>query len=214
MAQPFREMFQDLGLIGIFRGITPAEAGNVIAAAVASGLRIVEVPLNSPEALQSIKMLAKRFDEQILVGAGTVISVTDVDKVAAAGGRLVVTPYARPELVERAKQRGLVAVPGAMTPTEMAAMYDCGADAVKIFPAESISPAGVKAIRAIVPNDLFLVPVGGVSLDNMAAYLSAGADGFGVGSTLYRPGDDSRAVARKAAQFVAFMQKQKQRIVS
>lgn len=207
MTQNFRKSFQALGLIGIFRGITPAEVEDVVMAAVDSGLRIVEVPLNSPQALHSIEKLAKRFGEQITVGAGTVVTVDDVDTVARAGGRLIVTPYARPEVVERAKVLGLVAIPGAMTPTEVFTMHQCGADAVKVFPAEIISPKGLKALRVVAPDDLFLIPVGGIGLENMADYLGAGADGFGLGSAIYRPGDDIASIARKATEFVEYMQK-------
>ena len=210
MTQNFRQTFQALGLIGIFRGITPSDAEAVIAAAVDSGLRIVEVPLNSPQALRSIERLVKRFGEQIIVGAGTVVTVDDVDCVARAGGRLIVTPYARPEVVRRAKELGLAAAPGAMTPTEVFAMYHCGADAVKIFPAEIMSPPGIKALRVVAPGDLFLIPVGGIGLANMADYLAAGADGFGLGSAIYRPGDDSASVARKTTKFVKYMGKMKQ----
>lgn len=209
MTQNFRKSFQALGLIGIFRGITPAEVEAVVMAAVDSGLRIVEVPLNSPQALHSIEKLAKRFGEQIIVGAGTVVTVDDVDTVARAGGRLIVTPYARPEVVERAKALGLVAVPGAMTPTEVFTMHHCGADAVKVFPAEIMSPQGLKSLRVVVPGDLFLIPVGGIGLENMADYLAAGADGFGLGSAIYRPGDDIASVARKTTEFVKYMQKMK-----
>lgn len=212
MTLNFQKTFQALGLIGIFRGITPAEVEAVVMAAVDSGLRIVEVPLNSPQALNSIEKLAKRFGEQIIIGAGTVVTVADVDAVARSGGRLVVTPYARPEVVEKAKSLGLVAVAGAMTPTEVFAMHHCGADAVKIFPAEIMSPQGLKALRVVVPDDLLLIPVGGVGLENMVDYLAAGADGFGLGSAIYRPGDDIASVARNTTQFVKFMQKMKPRI--
>ncbi len=212
MMQNFRKSFQALGLIGIFRGITPSEAESMITAAVDSGLRIIEVPLNSPQALHSIERLARRFGEQIIVGAGTVVTVDDVDTVARAGGGLIVTPYARPEIVARAKELGLVAIPGAMTPTEVFTMHQCGADAVKIFPAEIISPQGLKALRVVAPGDLCLIPVGGIGLENMADYLAAGADGFGLGSAIYRPGDDSASVARKTAEFVKYMQKMKQGI--
>jgi 2-dehydro-3-deoxyphosphogalactonate aldolase len=209
MTLNFQKTFQALGLIGIFRGITPAEVEAVVMAAVDSGLRIVEVPLNSPQALHSIEKLAKRFGEQIIIGAGTVITVADVDAVARSGGRLVVTPYARSEVVEKAKTLGLVAVPGAMTPTEVFAMHHCGADAVKIFPAEIMSPQGLKALRVVVPDDLLLIPVGGVGLENMVDYLAAGADGFGLGSAIYRPGDDIDSVARNTTEFVRFMKKMK-----
>ncbi|MGK2907902.1 MAG: 2-dehydro-3-deoxy-6-phosphogalactonate aldolase [Desulfuromonadales bacterium] len=206
MKNRFSRFFREMPLVGIFRGITPIEVEDVVGAAIENGIRIVEVPLNSPDALLSIERLVKRFGNDVISGAGTVTSVAEVLAVAKAGGQIVVTPYARGVVVKKAKELGLVAIPGAMTPTEIAEMYDCGADGVKIFPAEMVTPTAIKALRAVLPAALPLVPVGGISLENMAAYLNAGASGFGLGSALYRPGDSPASVAVKAATYVRRMQ--------
>jgi len=205
MNSDFQELFLKSGLIGIFRGIHPAEALDIVGAVLEKGLSIVEVPLNSPEPLTSIRLLSETFAGSALVGAGTVTSVAQVEAVAEAGGRLIVTPYARVDVVKRAKQLGLFAVPGALTPTEIAAMDEAGADAVKIFPADMVSPAVLKGLRAVLPADLLLIPVGGISLDNMEAYMAAGAAGFGLGSSLYRAGADPEQVAAKAESFLNHM---------
>ena len=205
MKNRFLQVFQTMPLIGIFRGVTPVEVESVVGAAIENGIRIAEVPLNSPEALLSIERLAQRFGADAIVGAGTVTTVAEVLAVAKAGGQIIVTPYARGLVVEKAKELGLIAVPGALTPTEIAEMHACGADAVKIFPAEMVAPAIVKAMRAVLPATLPLLPVGGINLENMAAYLDAGANGFGLGSALYRPGDSAASVAKNAASFVQHM---------
>jgi 2-dehydro-3-deoxyphosphogalactonate aldolase len=201
----FTHFFKIMPLIGILRGIEPNEAVAVADAVVDCGLRIVEVPLNSPQALFSIEQLAKRFGQEVMIGAGTVISVPEVIAVAEAGGELIVTPYARGAIVKKAKELGLTAIPGALSPTEIAEMAECGADAVKIFPAEMATPAVVKAMRAVLPVQLPLIPVGGIDSGNMAAYWQAGANGFGLGSALYRPGDPADRVAQNAAVLVARM---------
>jgi len=198
----FKEWLSQSGLIGIFRGVQPDEVVDVVGAAINKGLSIVEVPLNSPEPLRSIQTLSQAFSGKALVGAGTVTSVEEVDAVAEADGKLIVTPYARTEVVIHAKKLGLFAVPGALTPTEISAMYAVGADAVKIFPAEMMMPTVLKGLRAVLPSQLLMIPVGGISLDNMAAYTSAGANGFGLGSSLYRVGDNAESVALKAESFV------------
>ncbi len=201
----FKELFSSTGLIGIFRGITPTESTDIVGGAISTGLSIVEVPLNSPDPLTTIRTLSETFSESALVGAGTVTCVAEVEAVAAAGGRLIVTPYARVDVVRRAKQLGLYAVPGALTPTEIASMHDAGADAVKIFPADMMPPAVLKGLRAVLSPEILLVPVGGISLDNMESYMDAGAAGFGLGSSLYRPGTGRDPVAEKAESFVQHM---------
>ena len=203
MTNFFSQSFKTSGLIGIFRGIQPNEAVEIVGGAVEKGLSIVEVPLNSPNPFASIKALAETFAGKALVGAGTVTSVAEVEAVADAGGQLIVTPYARVEVVKRAKELGLYAAPGALTPTEIAAMYDAGADAVKIFPADLMGPEILKGLRAVLPPDLLLVPVGGISLENMKTYIAAGASGFGLGSSLYRAGDSAASVAERAERFLA-----------
>lgn len=205
MNRRFSQVFQEMPLVGIFRGVPPDEVEAVVGAAIENGIRIAEVPLNSPDALLSIARLVKRFGTDTIVGAGTVTTVAEVLAVAKAGGQLIVTPYARGLVVEKAKELGLIAIPGALTPTEIAEMYACGADAVKLFPAEMVTSAIIKALRAVLPATLQLLPVGGINLENMAAYLEAGANGFGLGSALYRPGDSAANVAKKAATFVQRM---------
>lgn len=205
MKNVFKQSFKESGLIGIFRGITPEEAIPVVGSAIDKGLCIVEVPLNSPDPLISINRLSETFRGKAIVGAGTVTSVAEVEAVAAAGGQLIVTPYARVDVVQKAKDLGLFAAPGALTPTEIAAMYDAGADAVKIFPADLMGPAVLKGLRAVLPKDLLLVPVGGISLDNMETYVTSGAAGFGLGSSLYRAGDSAGCVGDRAEAFLKHM---------
>lgn len=215
METRFSLIFKEMALIGIFRGVTPVEAESVVGAAIEKGIRIAEVPLNSPEPLISIERLVKQFGDDVIVGAGTVTTVAEVIAVANAGGQIVVTPYARSAVVKKAKELGLAAVSGALTPTEIVEMYDCGADAVKVFPAELTSPTVIKALRAVLPSLLQLVPVGGISIENMAAYVNAGANGFGLGSALYRAGDSADRVAEKATTFVRRMKElsEKQKII-
>jgi 2-dehydro-3-deoxyphosphogalactonate aldolase len=190
-------------LIAILRGITPAEAIPVGEALMAAGLRVIEVPLNSPEPCRSIAALAERFAGRAVIGAGTVMTAGDVEAVAAAGGRLIVMPHADLAVVRAAKAAGLWCTPGVATPTEAFAALAAGADALKLFPAEMITPAVVKALRAVLPKSTRVIPVGGISAANIPAYRAAGADAFGIGSTLYSPGKSPSAVARDAAALVS-----------
>ena len=185
-------------LVAILRGIRPDEVEAVGDALVAAGLRIIEVPLNSPEPFDSIARLARRFDDQVLIGAGTVMRPADVGRVADLGGRLIVTPHADPALVRAAKARGMVAMPGFFTPAEAFALLDAGADALKLFPAEGGSPAMLRALRAVLPPGTMVLPVGGMDAGTMVAWRDAGAAGFGIGSAIYRPGDTAAIVAGKA----------------
>jgi 2-dehydro-3-deoxyphosphogalactonate aldolase len=205
MAQTLAKAMAQLPLIAILRGLTPAEAPAIGQALVASGFALIEVPLNSPEPLQSIQALSALFP-QALIGAGTVLNVQQVNDVHAAGGRLVVSPNFNPAVVARALALGMVVLPGVATPTEAFAAIEAGANGLKLFPAEMISPATVKALRAVLPKDLALMPVGGITPENMAAYLAAGATGFGLGSALYAPGRSAQAVQEKAAQFAQSFQ--------
>jgi len=189
-----------LPLIAILRGLTPAEAPAVGEALVGSGFAIIEVPLNSPEPLQSIAALAAQLP-QTLIGAGTVLNAQQVKDVHAAGGRLVVAPNFNPAVVAQALALNMVVLPGVATPTEAFAALDAGAHGLKLFPAEMITPATVKALRAVLPQTAALLPVGGITPDNMAAYLAAGANGFGLGSALYAPGKSASAVQLQAAAF-------------
>src|SRR6202163_1507974 len=189
-----------LPLIAVLRGITPAEIDAVGAALIDSGFLILEVPLNSPDPFDSISRLEHRFGERCLTGAGTVIKVADVARVAAAGGKLIVMPHADVGIVREAKRLGMLCVPGVATPTEAFAALEAGADGLKMFPAEQLSPAVLKAWRAVLPNDALVFPVGGIRPDTMAPYWAVGANGFGTGSNLYQPGAAPDAVRVVAAQ--------------
>lgn len=190
-------------LVAILRGLKPEEAEGIGAALVDAGLRVIEVPLNSPAPLQSVARLAARFGDRALIGAGTVRRAAEVDAVADAGGRLIVTPHADPAVVRAAKARGLIAMPGFFTPTEAFALLDAGADGLKLFPAEQSSPAALRAVRAVLPPGTLVAPVGGIGPANMAAWRDAGAAGFGIGTAIYRPGDDAQTVAQKARALLA-----------
>ena len=200
-AQTLAQAMAQLPLIAILRGLTPAEAPAIGEALVTSGFAIIEVPLNSPEPLQSIAELTRQFP-QTLIGAGTVLNVQQVNDVHAAGGRLVVAPNFNPAVVAQALALNMVVLPGVATPTEAFASLDAGAHGLKLFPAEMITPATVKALRAVLPKTAALMPVGGITPDNMAAYLAAGASGFGLGSALYAPGKSAQAVQQQAQAFV------------
>jgi len=190
-------------LIAILRGVRPEEAGAIAGALEAAGIAIVEVPLNSPRPLESIALLARDFGGRMLVGAGTVTTVSEVASVADAGGRLLVTPHADPSLVVAAKARGMLAVPGFFTPGEAFALLAAGADGLKLFPAEAASPAVLRALRAVLPEGTMVLPVGGMDAGSIPAWRAAGAAGFGIGSAIYRPGDDAAAVGAKARGLVA-----------
>ncbi|MGI4946856.1 MAG: 2-dehydro-3-deoxy-6-phosphogalactonate aldolase [Janthinobacterium lividum] len=193
-------------LVAILRGIRPDEAEAVGEVLVAAGLHIIEVPLNSPDPMDSIARLQRRFGDIALIGAGTVRSAANVEAVAAAGGRLIVTPHADPAVVRAAKAHGLLAVPGCFTPTEAFAMLDAGADALKLFPAEGGSPAMLRAMLAVLPHGTMVLPVGGMEAGTLAPWRAAGAVGFGIGSAIFKPGDAAAAVATKAARLVAALQ--------
>jgi 2-dehydro-3-deoxyphosphogalactonate aldolase len=190
-------------LIAIVRGVTPGEAEGIGQAIYEAGIRIIEVPLNSPEPLDSIKRLAQRFGDRMLVGAGTVFTPANVEDVHAVGGRLIVSPHFNPAVVRAAVQAGMVACPGYFTPTEAFAALDAGATALKLFPAEAASPDVLKAQRAVIPADVPVMIVGGVKPDNMAGWLAAGASGFGLGGGLYQPGQSPEDTLDKARAYLA-----------
>ena len=190
-----------LPLIAILRGLTPAEAPTIGQALVDSGFAFIEVPLNSPDPLASIRALTDMFP-QTLIGAGTVLNTAQVQQVHAAGGRLIVAPNFQPAVVAQALQLGMVVLPGVVTPSEAFAAIEAGAHGLKLFPAELITPTVLKALRAVLPPSMPLLPVGGITPDNMAAYRAAGASGFGLGSALYAPGRTAEQVRRQAATFV------------
>jgi 2-dehydro-3-deoxyphosphogalactonate aldolase len=190
-----------LPLIAILRGVKPDEASAIGEALLGAGFVAIEVPLNSPEPLKSIRLLAESLGERALIGAGTVRDPDDVERIFAAGGRLIVMPHGDPAVIHAAKQRGMFCIPGVATPTEAFAALDGGADALKLFPAEALPPAVVKAWRAVVPAKHWLLPVGRITPETMAPYLTAGANGFGLGSALYKAGLTPDQVASKARAF-------------
>jgi 2-dehydro-3-deoxyphosphogalactonate aldolase len=185
-------------LVAILRGVKPDEVEAIGDALLAADIPVLEVPLNSPEPLESIRRLAARFGDRALVGAGTVTDPADCARIAAAGGRLIVTPHADPAVVRAAKAAGMVCVPGFFTPGEAFALLAAGADGLKLFPAEAASPAVLKAMLAVLPKGTAVLPVGGMDATTIPAWRAAGAAGFGIGSAIYRPGDDAAAVAAKA----------------
>lgn len=190
-------------LVAILRGVRPDEVEGIAAALEASGIAIIEVPLNSPDPLDSIARLARSFGSRLLIGAGTVMTEGQVSQVAAAGGKLIVTPHADVAVTRAAKQQGLFAVPGFFTPTEAFALLAAGADALKLFPAEGTRPEVLRAMRAVLPAGTAVLPVGGIDASNMTAWHVSGAAGFGIGSAIYKPGDTPAVVADKAKRLVA-----------
>lgn len=198
----FAAALRSVPLIGILRGLQPEEALPVGQALAGTGWTLIEVPLNSPEPLQSIAAMAAALP-QALVGAGTVLSSKEVRNVHAAGGQLVVSPNFNADVVRQALRLGMVCLPGVMTATEAFAALQAGASGLKLFPAEMVTPAVVRALRAVLPAEAWLLPVGGITFENMGSYRSAGASGFGIGSALYQPGMAAREVAENAMKFIA-----------
>jgi 2-dehydro-3-deoxyphosphogalactonate aldolase len=190
-------------LVAILRGVQPAEAESICDALERAGICIVEVPLNSPSPLESISILSRSFGSRMLIGAGTLTDPSQVGEVAAAGGRLIVTPHADTAIVRTAKEAGLFAFPGFFNPTEAFALLQAGADAIKLFPAEVLGPTMLKALLAVLPKSTIVIPVGGVDANQVALWMAAGALGLGVGSSVYKPGDDARIVEGKARALVA-----------
>ncbi|WP_243368737.1 2-dehydro-3-deoxy-6-phosphogalactonate aldolase [Microvirga solisilvae] len=193
----------DLPLVAILRGLRPDAAEAVGFALVEAGFRIIEVPLNSPEPFRSIEILAKAMPADVLVGAGTVLSPELADGVKDVGGKLIVMPHADTDVIRRAKEHRMLCAPGVATPTEAFAALKAGADAIKIFPAEAIPPAVVKAWRAVLPKETIVLPVGGIKPDNMKPYVDAGADGFGLGSALFTPAMSVEEIGRNARAFAS-----------
>jgi 2-dehydro-3-deoxyphosphogalactonate aldolase len=202
----FTSWLEPLPLVAILRGVRPEEAAAIGRALAAEGFRIIEVPLNSPNPFDSIGRLAAALGDGVLVGAGTVVDPADVPRVAGSGGRLVVAPNADQGVVAAARESGMHALPGFATPTEAFAMSAAGADGLKLFPAEASPPAVLKAMKSVLPAGLPILPVGSITPEAMADYRTAGAAGFGLGSALYRAGDEPAAVAGRAARFRAAWQ--------
>ncbi len=193
----------DIPLVAILRGITPAEAKAVGLLLVEAGYRYLEVPLNSPQPYESIAIMAETVGQMACVGAGTVTTEAQVHQVVAAGGQLIVSPNADPAVIRLSARLGLISLPGVVTPSEAFAALHAGAAGLKLFPSEMISPAAVKALRAVLPAQIALLPVGGIQADpaQMRQYLQCGAQGFGLGSGLYRPGISLATLHERATRY-------------
>jgi len=199
----FDAAFARCPLIAILRGVKPDEVEAIGEALVEAGFTLIEVPLNSPDPLDSIGRLADRLKGRAVVGAGTVLTTADVAAVAEAGGTMIISPNTNVEVVAAAAGAGLVSLPGFATPSEAFAALAAGAAALKLFPAEAASPAVLKALGAVVPAGTRLLPVGGIAPDNMTPWLAAGAAGFGLGSALYKPGMAASEIGDRARAFIA-----------
>lgn len=191
------------GLIAILRGLRPEEAAAIGTVLYDAGFRVIEVPLNSPEPYESIRILRSTLSADCLIGAGTVLTPEQVEQVKAAGGQVIVMPHSDPKVLRAAKAAGLYLSPGVATPTEAFAALAEGAHVLKMFPAEQMGPAVVKAWLAVLPAGTVLVPVGGITPDNMAVFVEAGVKGFGLGSGLFKPGLTADEVAERAKAYVA-----------
>jgi 2-dehydro-3-deoxyphosphogalactonate aldolase len=198
----FDAAFARCPLIAILRGVTPHEVVGIGEALFDAGFRLIEVPLNSPDPLDSIARLSKAFAGRAVIGAGTVLRVAEVAQVRAAGGTMIVSPNTNLEVIAATRKSGLVSLPGIATPSEAFAALDAGATALKLFPAEGANPAVLKAMRAVLPAGVRVLPVGGIAPDSMAPWLEAGAAGFGIGSALYSPGLAPDQVAIRARRFI------------
>lgn len=198
----FDTAFADLPLVAILRGVTPEEVEPIGEALVEAGFTMIEVPLNSPSPLASVEALARALGGRAMIGAGTVLRVKDVVAVRDAGGRMVISPNTNTDVIAASVAAGMASLPGYFTPSEAFAALAAGATALKLFPAEAASPAALRAQRAVLPRDVPVLAVGGVAPDGMALWRAAGADGFGLGSALYKPGATAAEVAAAARAFV------------
>ena len=203
--QDFQRHFADCPVVAIIRGVTPAEVEDIGEALFEGGIRIIEVPLNSPKPLDSIARLAKRLGDRALVGAGTVLSAKQVAQVGDAGGRIIVSPNTNVDVIAATAAAGLISSPGYFTPSEAFMAIGAGAHVLKLFPAEAASPAVLRAQKAVLPKDVPVLVVGGVQPVSVRAWLDAGADGFGLGSAVYRPGQSAEETLAKAKAFLAAM---------
>lgn len=203
IAEKLARALAALPLVAILRGLRPEEAVEIGESLFDAGFRLIEVPLNSPDPFKSIALLAERFGEEAVIGAGTVLEPAAVARLEAAGGELVVMPHSAAAVIKAAKAMGLACLPGVVTPTEAFAALANGADALKLFPAEILPPVAVKAMLAVLPKGTGLFPVGGIEPASMAPYVAAGAKGFGLGSALYKPGMSPAEAGERAQAFVA-----------
>ena len=199
----FQQYLGECPLIAIIRGVRPDEAEAIGDAIYEGGIRIVEVPLNSPDPLQSIERLARRLGERMLVGGGTVLTPDDVRRVRDAGGRIIISPSTNPDVIAQTAAEGMISCPGYFTPSEAFAAVDAGATALKLFPAEGASPEVLKAQLAVLPRDVPVLAVGGITPDNMQPWIDAGAAGFGLGGGLYKAGQSAAETLDKARAYVA-----------
>jgi 2-dehydro-3-deoxyphosphogalactonate aldolase len=198
-----KDAMQHCGLIAILRGIRPDEVAAIGLALYRAGFRVIEVPLNSPQPFESIRILRATLAADCVVGAGTVLSTAQVAEVKNAGGEIIVMPHSDVKVIAAAKQAAMACAPGVATLTEAFAALAAGADALKMFPAEQLNPSVVKAWRAVIPGDVALIPVGSITPANMAPFVAAGASGFGLGSALYKPGLSAMQVGQNADEFIA-----------
>ena len=203
MSEHIRDYLKQCPLVGIIRGVTPDDVEAIGAAIFDAGIRIIEVPLNSPDPLASIRKLSASLGDRALIGAGTVLDPGQVDEVKEAGGRLIVSPSTDPAVIRASVAAGLISCPGYFTPSEAFTAIAAGAQALKFFPAEAATPAVLRAQKAVLPNDVPVIVVGGVTPDSMRSWLDAGADGFGLGSGLYSPSQSPAVTAEKARAYVA-----------
>lgn len=201
-----KEQLERFPFIAIIRGIQPAEALACAGVLIEAGFRLIEVPLNSPDPYKSIGAMVGQFGDRAVFGAGTVTSALQVEEVHRAGGRLIISPHCDVEVIQATKKLGLISIPGVVTPTEAMTALKAGADALKLFPTEIVSPSAVKAMRAIVPAGTLLLPVGGIEATNWQPYFNASANGFGLGSSLYKPGISSKELQKRADAFAASWQ--------
>ena len=199
----FRQAITAMPVVAILRGVRSEEVIAVAQGIYDAGIRVIEVPLNSPDPLASIENLATHFGHDAIIGAGTVLSSHDVARCRDAGAKIIVSPNMNVEVIRATTAAGMISAPGCMTPTEVFTALDAGAHAVKLFPGEMVTAAAVKGFRAVLPNDTILLVVGGMSADTVASYRSAGADGFGIGSAIYRAGITAAEAGANAAKFVA-----------
>ncbi|NLR76807.1 2-dehydro-3-deoxy-6-phosphogalactonate aldolase [Leeia aquatica] len=205
----FEQAWQQLPMVAILRGITPDEAIPMADMLYAAGWRMLEVPLNSPDPLNSIHRLLSHCGDRMLVGAGTVLEVDQVQQLAALGAQLVVSPNCNPEVIRATRAAGMISLPGVQTATECFAALAAGAHGLKFFPAELVPPGAIRALRSVLPSHCKLLPVGGVTPDTMADYVGAGANGFGIGGALYKAGDSVATVRERALRFTEAWQRHK-----